>query len=130
MDTPMHGKRVLINIDRQRYRCISCRKTLSDPLSDIDGKRQATSRLIRYIEKHCLKEAFLSLAREVGVDDKTVRFIFDDMVQRLERQIQFETPTILGIDEIHILDEYRAVLTNIEKLSMFDMRPTRKKVDL
>lgn len=130
MDTPMHGKRVLINIDRQRFRCVLCRKTLSEPLPDIDGKRQATSRLIRYIEERCLKETFLSLAREVGVDDKTVRFIFDDMVQRLENQIQFETPAVLGIDEIHILDEYRAVLTNIEKLSMYDMRPTRKKVDL
>ena len=130
MDTPMHGKRVLLEIDRKRFRCKSCGKTLFEPLPDIDSKRMATSRLIRYIEERCLKITFLSLAREIGVDDKTIRFIFDDLIKRLETEIHFETPEILGIDEIKIVGEYRAILTNISKLSVFYLRSSRKKVDL
>lgn len=130
MDTPMHGKRVLIEIDRKRYRCKVCGKTLFEPLPAMDGKRQATSRLIAYIESHCTKKTFADLSREVGVDDKTIRHIFDDYVAHKKETVHFETPEILGIDELKIIGQYRAMITNIEKLALFDMLPTRNKADL
>lgn len=46
-DTPTHGKPVVIFIQRRRYRCTSCTKTLFEPVADLDGKRQATARLVR-----------------------------------------------------------------------------------
>ena len=130
IDTPMHGKRVLIEIDRRRFRCKSCGKTVFEPLPDMDGKRLATSRLVQYIEKRCLKETFAALSREVGVDDKTIRFIFDDYVARKEKEMNFKTPTVLGIDELKIIGSYRAMLTNIDKLAMFDLLPSRKQLSL
>lgn len=39
MDTPMHGKRVLLELDRRRFRCKVCGKTLFEPLPDMDDKR-------------------------------------------------------------------------------------------
>lgn len=130
MDTPMHGKRVLIEIDRRRFRCKSCGKTMFEPLPDMDSKRQATTRLIEYIEKRCVRETFAALSREIGIDDKTVRFIFDDYVARRQKEVQFKTPEILGIDELKIIGDYRAMLTNIDKLTLFDLLPSRKKVSL
>lgn len=130
MDTPMHGKRVLIEIDRRRFRCKSCGKTVFEPLPDMDGKRQATSRLIQYVEKRCMKDTFSALAREIGIDDKTVRFIFDDYAARRQNELQYKTPEILGIDELKIIGDYRAILTNIDKLALFDLLPSRKKVSL
>ena len=130
MDTPMHGKRTLVEIERQRYRCKACGKTLFEPLPDMDDKRQMTSRLLAYIEKNSLRKTFSDLAREVGVDDKTIRHVFDDYRERLGATTHFETPRILGIDELMIIGEYRAMITNIENLSLYDMLPTRKKVDL
>lgn len=130
MDIPMHGKRVLIEIDRRRFRCKACGKTMFEPLPDMDSKRQATSRLIEYIEQRSLRETFSSLAREIGVDDKTVRFIFDDYVARRQSEIQFKTPEILGIDKLKIIGDHRAILTNIDKLAIFDLLPSRKKVSL
>jgi transposase len=130
MDTPMHGKRVLIMIDRRRFRCKSCGKTVFEPLPDMDGKRQATSRLIEYIERRCLRETFAALSREVGVDDKTIRFIFDDYAARKEQELEFKTPSVLGIDELKIVGSYRAMLTNIDKLAMFDLLPSRKQQSL
>jgi transposase len=130
MDTPMHGKRVLIEIDRKRYRCKVCGKTLFEPMPAIDGKRLATTRLVQHIERHCLRKTFAELSREVGVDDKTIRHIFDDYVARLKESVTFETPEVLGIDELKIIGQYRAMITNVEKLALFDMLPTRNKADL
>lgn len=130
MDTPMHGKRVLIEIDRKRFRCKLCGKTLFEPLQAIDNKRQATARLVRHVETHCLRKTFADLSREVGVDDKTIRHIFDDYVQRLKTTVVFETPEVLGIDELKIIGKYRAMITNVGKLALFDMLPTRNKADL
>jgi len=78
MDTPMHGKRVLLEVIRQRYKCQDCHKTFFEPLQCMDNKRQAIRLLIGYIEQRCVQETFVSLAREVGVDEKTVRHVFDD----------------------------------------------------
>lgn len=130
MDTPIHGRRVAIEINRRRFRCKVCGKTLFEPLPDIDDKRLATSRLVRHVETHCLRKTFADLSREVGVDDKTIRHIFDDYVARLKRTVVFETPEVLGIDELKIIGQYRAMITNVEKLALFDMLPTRNKADL
>lgn len=66
----------------------------------------------------------------VGVDQKTVKNIFDDYVERLRNEVVYETPRILGIDELKIVGQYRTMITNVEKLSLFDMLPTRNKADL
>ena len=130
LDTPMHGKRVLIELDRKRYRCKSCGKTLFEPLAVMDSKRLATTRLVQHIERHCLRKTFAELSREVGVDDKTIRHIFDDYVSNLKETVVFEAPEVLGIDELKIIGQYRCMLTNVEKLALFDMLPTRNKADL
>jgi len=130
IDTPIHGKRVMLEIDRKRYRCKSCGKTLFAPLPDIDAKRTMTERLVRLIEQRCLKETFAALSRDIGIDDKTIRHVFDDYVGRKAQEVHFQTPRILGIDELKIVGEYRCMLTNIEKQSVFDLLPTRRKADL
>src|SRR5690606_30136778 len=99
-------------------------------LHAMDAKRLATTRLVQYVEKHCLKKTFADISREVGVDDKTIRHIFDDHAARLQQTVHFETPEILGIDELKIIGQYRAMITNVEKLTLFDMLPTRNKADL
>ena len=97
LDTPMHGKRVVIEIDRKRYRCKVCGKTLFEPLPAMDSKRLATTRMVQHIERHCLRKTFAELSREVGVDDKIIRHIFDDYVARLKETVVVESGPILGL---------------------------------
>ena len=127
MDTPAHGRRTKIEIERKRYRCQGCRKTFFEPIPDIDAKRQATARLVAYVEQRCLKQTFLSLGRDVGLDEKTIRNIFDDYIKRLEATIKFEVPEFLGIDELKVVKQYRAVITNIGENSLYDILPTRRQ---
>ena len=130
MDTPMHGKRVELSFERKRFRCTACGKTLLDSLPSMDGKRQMTSRLVAYIEQRCIQSTFAEVSREVGVDDKTIRHVFDDYTARTQQTVVYEVPRVLGIDELKIVGEYRCMLTNIEKNSVFDLLKTTHKVEL
>lgn len=127
MDLPIHGKRVGLLVRRQRYQCRECQQTFLERLDHtIDEKRNATKRLVKYIEKQSLKRTFVSIAEDVGLNEKTVRNIFRDYVNQLEREIQFETPKWLGIDEIHIIKP-RCVITNVEDRTIVDLLPNRNK---
>ncbi|MAG68330.1 MAG: ISL3 family transposase [Pseudomonadales bacterium] len=130
IDIPMHGKPVLLRVDRARFRCKGCGKTFFSHLPDIDPKRKASTRFVKYIEQESLKKTFALLSRETGIDEKTIKNIFNDYVDRLGTEIRFETPEFLGIDELKIIGEYRCMITNVNELSVFDLLPNRRKVDL
>lgn len=127
MDLPIRLKRVGLQLNRRRYKCRECGTTLWERLISIDEKRSMTKRLIRSIEEQSLSKTFVDVAESVGVDEKTVRNIFKDYVALKEREYQFETPKWLGIDEIHIIRRPRLVLTNIERRTIYDIKPNRNK---
>ena len=130
LDVPHFGEPTSLLIHRKRWRCTVCRSLFPDPLPEIDEKRRATTRLIDYVRKRSLIYTFSEVGREVGASDKTVKAIFDDYVEELESKYEFVTPKFLGIDEVKILGEYRCILTNIDKCTMYDLLPSRKLADL
>ena len=76
IDIPMHGKPVLLRVDRARFRCKGCGKTFFSHLPDIDPKRKASTRFVKYIKQESLKKTFALLSRETGIDEKTIKNIF------------------------------------------------------
>lgn len=126
-DLPMHAKRVGIYVKRQRYTCRECNGTFFEVLPDMDDSRLITKRLIKWIEKSSLKEPFTSVAEEIGVDEKTVRNIFHDYVARLEQEQDIKTPRWLGIDEVHLLRNYRCVITDAENRTIIDLLKNRNQ---
>lgn len=126
-DLPMHAKRVGIYVNRQRYKCRECNETFFENLPDMDVDRSVTNRLIDWIQTASLEKTFTSVADDVGVDEKTVRNIFNDYVSELEAQTDFRTPKWLGIDEVHLLKNYRCVITDVENKSVIDILRKRNK---
>jgi transposase len=126
-DIPIRGKRVNILIDRRRYTCRECGSTFLERLVDMDDRRNITKRLLRYIQAKSLTDTFSSLAREIGLDEKTIRLIFKDYVTEQLRSYQPESPRWLGIDEAYLLHGYRCVLTNIEASTMLDILQNRSR---
>jgi len=61
LDLPMHGKRVGIHVERQRYRCTNCRHTMLQPLPQMDDKRQMAKRLLSHIGEASLRRTFTSM---------------------------------------------------------------------
>jgi transposase len=127
IDTPTHGKKVIIATERKRYRCRSCLKTFVEPIDDLDETYAATKRLVAYIKQRVFKDTFSKVAREVGLDEKTVRNIFAAHAQQMGKSYQFETPRVLGIDELGLLGTARCIVTNIEQQTICDLLPARTK---
>lgn len=124
-DCSIHGHRAAIHLSRQRYRCKACGKTFSDSQPDLDDTRLLSRRAVNYIREQSLSRTFASLAREIGVDEKTVRNIFRAHVAELAKQVTFDTPRWLGIDEVHLTGQYRAVITNLEEQTVVELLPGR-----
>jgi transposase len=127
MDVPAHGKRVVIVLHRVRYRCQDCGKTFLQPIPDMDAGGSMTIRLVRHVEAASLLRTFSSIAEEVGIDEKTVRNIFNAHVARLDETVTFVTPEWLGIDEVYLLRKPRCVLTNVKEATVIEVMPDRYK---
>lgn len=125
-DLPIHGRRVGLYVDTRRFRCRNCSKTFYEALPEVDGKRLMTKRLTLWMGKQAVKRTFASIAEEVGCTEFTVRAVFNDYINELEKTVRFETPKWMGIDEIHLIKP-RGVITNIQNNTIVDLLPNRNK---
>jgi transposase len=130
MDTPMHGKRVAIGISRQRYKCLECDKTFQQLLPDMDEKRTMTRRLLEYIQRRSLERTFTEVAADVGVNEKTVRNIFNEFVGELDAKYWPLAPDWLGIDELFLVGKPRCIFTNVQQRTVLDLLPNRDKASV
>lgn len=120
-DTPMQMQPVRLKISRPRYRCGSCGKTTTPELIFLDERRRATSRLVDAIRSRCLAETFHSLATQTGLAVNSVKNIADDLIDELKQTVRYETPVIMGIDEVNLAGGFRCVITNLATNNIFEM---------
>jgi len=120
-DTPMQMQPVRLEINRPRYRCETCGKTVTPELVFLDEKRRATKRLVDAIRQRCLGMTFHALAEQTGLAVNTIKNIAHDLIEELERTVHYETPVIMGIDEVSLAGEYRCVITNLATNNIFQM---------
>ncbi len=123
-DLPSHGKAVAIHLDVPRLRCKPCAQTFTAAVPEVDTTRLMTERLAKWIGRQSLEYPYIEVAKQTGVDEKTIRNIFDAYVAELEKEFRRETPIWLGIDEIK-LGRFRAIFTNIQGRTLVDMLPDR-----
>ncbi len=126
-DLPMHGKRVGIHVDTRRYRCRQCGKTFYEHPPDVDERRLMTSRLVDWVGKQSIKRPFTHLSDEVGLAENTIKNVFRDYINELERTIRFEVPRWMGIGDIHIIRKPRCIISNIERNTAVEVLGDRTK---
>lgn len=129
-DTPQHMQPVRLEIDRPRYRCDVCRKTLTLELPFLDERRRATRRLVDRIRERCLETTFRGLAEQTGLAVNTVKNIAHDLIVELDQTVRYETPVIMGIDELNLAGGYRCIITNLATNSVFNMLEHRTKAHM
>jgi transposase-like protein len=76
-DMPHRMKPTTIIVARQRLRCKDCGKTQFQYLPHMDGNHMMTQDLKLYIREQSMKRTFTSIAEDVGIDERTVRRIFN-----------------------------------------------------
>src|ERR1700690_2932412 len=125
-DLPMHGKRVGIYVDTRRFKCRGCNKTFYEHLPDVDEGPLMTSRLVKWMGEQSIRRPFAHVAEEIGVNEMTVKNVFRDYINEIEKTVRFETPQWMGIDEIHIIRP-RCVISNIQNNTLVEILPNRDK---
>lgn len=123
-DIPSHGKAVVVHLDVTRLKCRPCNQTFTASVPEVDTTREMTERLAKWIGRQSIEYPYSEIAKQVRIDEKTVRNIFDEYVAALAKTHQRETPIWLGIDEIK-LKRFRAVFTNLHGRSLVEMLPDR-----
>jgi transposase len=93
----------------------------SPELTFLDEKRRATKRLVDAIRQRCLGTTFRAIAEQTGVAVNTVKNIAHDLIEELEETVYYETPVIMGIDEVNLAGGYRCVITNLATNSVYEM---------
>lgn len=129
VDAPVHGRQTFVNVKRARYRCRDCGSTFMQPLPDMDDDRRMTVRCREYIERQCLLKPNTHVAEDVGINEKVVRQIGQaDADRRFEEHAEGITcPRVLGIDELFLGGEMRAIFVNVETSWPIELLPSRGK---
>lgn len=120
-DTPMQMQPVRLEISRPRYRCVVCAKISTPDLLFLDERRRATKRLVDAVRQRCLGTTFHALAEQTGLAVNTIKNIAQDLIIELEHTVRYETPVIMGIDEVNLAGNYRCVITNLATNNVFEM---------
>lgn len=124
-DLPVRGKPVTLEWDRQRYLCGACGKSVPDSHRELHDEFMMTRRLYEWIGSRSMDRTFASVAEDVRLDERTVRRVFEHWADAGIKALDFETPKIMGIDEVHLLHAARGILTNIGEKTVIDLLPDR-----
>lgn len=128
-DIKSEGKLVFIRLNIRRYRCPDCKYVFPDEFTFYEKNEHLTKRLKQEFVRRCINgETFRYIARDYGVDAKTVAKAFNEYADaHRDESVLTYTPEILGIDEAHIDDHYRLVLTDILNQKLIDIKKDNKK---
>lgn len=126
-DSPIRGKHVRILAKARRYKCRDCDGTFIQPLGGVHDAMRMTERCVEYIQSQCLRDTFVRVAEHIGCDDKTVRNLADDYIDRLNAEYKPELPEWLGMDETQIDGKLRCIITDVVNRVPIDMLPDRDK---
>ena len=101
-DIPRHGHPVRLQIETKRFRCReeSCSKTFSQDLPSIAEGRAMTKRLMRWIGEQGLNRTFVSIAKEIRVDEKTVRESFADQQRGINQKVRLKAGQCMAIVKV------------------------------
>lgn len=125
-DLPLASKLVYLELTERRYICSNCGHTFVEHFDSVDN-RQFTKRLRTEIVRRVLhRETFTRIANDYSIADKTVRRLFDEWTNDHAYMLRYDTPEVMGLDEAHIDDKFRLVVTDNKNKILLDMLPNNK----
>lgn len=126
-EVPSYPQRVVYWVEVQRWKCRECGKTFPQTLPDMDERHHMTKRCVAYIRDRGVPNTFMSIAREIGVTEKTIRNICTEhFVGQMETR-KVEATVIMGIDELMLDGQMRAIFMDIGGKQVLDIIPSHRK---
>jgi len=129
-DSPIRGEPVKLEATVRRYQCQGCNATFLQPLGGVHSTLMMTERCEAFIAKRALTTTNAAVAREVGLDEKTVRRVASKGVATLASHQHGSMPRVLGIDETRVGGKLRLVLADLDRNRLVDMLTDRQPATL
>lgn len=128
-DVSRNNYRVDIVLLPKRFKCKECGAKITPPLRGIKENKQATTRLMEYLQTECFLQSHTALAERSGFSVETIQNIMDEEIEKYEhnRKINpLEAPRVLGIDEKHINNVMCGTFVDAETGCLLDMVDNNK----
>lgn len=90
IDLPINNKSVRISIQKQRYICCECKKTVTGTLENIESRKQHTNKVIQYIRKKAEFMTFKDCSKELSLSTTTIMRIFKKSTHYSECKCQVQ----------------------------------------
>ena len=129
-DVSRNNYRVDIALLPKRFKCKECGAKITPSLRGIEENRQATSRLMKYLQTECFLQSHTALAERSGFSTETIQNIMDEEIEKYEanrRLNPLESPRVLGIDEKHIDKVMCGTFVDVETGRLLDMVDNNKE---
>lgn len=124
---PIKSKPVVVVVMRKRFKCLGCGRTFLQPMSGVDQKHRLHEDAIAYIQEQAPLQTHSSIARQLGIDSKTVFNVVLDWIERREGEYRPRAPHCMGIDEIELMGERRVLITDRQTGTIVDLIPKRSR---
>lgn len=129
-DLPMGDFEVILNLNRRRFKCKTCRKTFNEKLNFVGTKKSFTHRYAENIVKQVISSNVSNVAENNGLTDEEVNSMIEDVAQKL-LPIDLSNLRRLGIDEISLVKgqgKFIVVLVDIDTGKLIGLVKERKQI--
>ena len=131
-DLPMGDKEVILNVNRRRCKCKTCRKTFNEKLDFVGARRGYTHRYAENIVKQLISSNVSNVAENNGLTDEEVNSMLEDVAKNI-LPIDLNNLRRLGIDEISLLKgqgKFIVVLVDIDSGKLIGLVKERKQIQI
>lgn len=103
-DRKLRDKIVVLNLEKRRFRCLSCSKVFTEPDEVFGSRRRSSQRLRKYLGERARHQAVSRVAKEEGVSESLVRRCFTEGTasQLGVSEGKPKASRVIGLDEFSV----------------------------
>lgn len=122
-DLPIYGKRVMLIVNKRRFRCLNCGKVFTESFESIERRGRRTIRYERYLYKRGKKVSLKELSLQEGIKYSTCRRIWYRRANRETRSRVRPVVRVMGMDEFSRErgHKFNTVITDVENRKLIDV---------
>ncbi len=139
-DLPLRGHRIVLVLLKRRFRCLTCRRSFTEPDQACGRRRRTTKRLREYLGKQACSRPVSHVAAEMQVGPRLVQSCWEEVAQvelakrhlSLDETAPLPTPRYLGIDEFARRKGHRydTILCDLDAREVLEVSAGRTKEEV
>ena len=136
-DIPLRGHRIVLVLQKRRFRCLRCRRSFTEPDQACGRRQRTTKRLREYVGKQACSRPVSHVAVEMQMGPRFVQTCLEEVAQvelakrnlTLDETAALPTPRYLGIDEFARRKGHRydTILCDLDARQVLEVSAGRTK---